>query len=149
MATKKVTSSRDRAARSKSSKAVVRQGQNPQRANRQAASTAKVTKGGEGVGSGTGASRVTTGKGGNALRNALSIVGQARSMLTPAGMAAAVMAPQPLGNATMRGRTMQGPANPDQGLSKAQSFDKAFAAARKAGKSEFTWDGKRYNTKMK
>ena len=31
----------------------------------------------------------------------------------------------------------------------AQAFDKSFAAARKAGKSEFTFQGKRYNTKMK
>ena len=30
----------------------------------------------------------------------------------------------------------------------AESFDKAFAAARKAGKKEFTFKGKRYNTKM-
>ena len=30
-----------------------------------------------------------------------------------------------------------------------QSFDKSFAAARKAGKKEFTWKGKRYNTKVK
>lgn len=29
------------------------------------------------------------------------------------------------------------------------SFSKAFAAARKAGKKEFTWNGKRYNTKLK
>lgn len=31
----------------------------------------------------------------------------------------------------------------------AQSFDRAFAAARKGGKSVFTWRGKRYNTKLK
>ena len=31
----------------------------------------------------------------------------------------------------------------------ASNFDQAFAAARKAGKKEFTWRGKRYNTKMK
>ena len=31
----------------------------------------------------------------------------------------------------------------------AQAFDKSFAAARKAGKSGFTFQGKRYNTKMK
>ena len=31
----------------------------------------------------------------------------------------------------------------------AQSFDKSFAAARKAGKSVFTFKGKKYNTKMK
>lgn len=30
----------------------------------------------------------------------------------------------------------------------AKSFDKAFAAARKADKKEFTWRGKRYNTKL-
>ena len=31
----------------------------------------------------------------------------------------------------------------------AQSFDRAFKAARKSGKKEFTWRGKRYNTKLK
>ena len=31
----------------------------------------------------------------------------------------------------------------------AQSFDKSFAAARKAGKSEFTFKGKKYTTEMK
>ena len=31
----------------------------------------------------------------------------------------------------------------------AKSFDKAFAAARSAGKKEFTWRGKRYTTKLK
>lgn len=31
----------------------------------------------------------------------------------------------------------------------AKSFDKAFAAARKAGKSTFTWRGRSYNTKYK
>ncbi len=31
----------------------------------------------------------------------------------------------------------------------ASSFDSSFAAARKAGKSTFTWRGKKYNTKLK
>ena len=31
----------------------------------------------------------------------------------------------------------------------ATDFDKAFAAARSSGKTEFTWRGKRYNTKLK
>ena len=31
----------------------------------------------------------------------------------------------------------------------AADFDKAFAAARSSGKTEFTWRGKRYNTKLK
>jgi hypothetical protein len=30
-----------------------------------------------------------------------------------------------------------------------KSFDESFAAARKAGKKEFTWKGKKYTTKMK
>lgn len=29
------------------------------------------------------------------------------------------------------------------------SFNSAFASARKSGKKEFTWNGKRYNTKLK
>ena len=33
--------------------------------------------------------------------------------------------------------------------SAASQFDSAFAAARKAGKKEFTWRGKRYNTKLR
>jgi hypothetical protein len=33
--------------------------------------------------------------------------------------------------------------------SAAKSFDSAFAAARKSGKSTFTWRGKKYNTKIK
>ena len=31
----------------------------------------------------------------------------------------------------------------------AKDFDKTFAAARAAGEKEFTWRGKRYNTKLK
>ena len=31
----------------------------------------------------------------------------------------------------------------------AKAFDKAFAAARRAGKKEFTWRGKRYHTRLK
>ena len=43
----------------------------------------------------------------------------------------------------------QGPRNPEKGMTRAQSFDKAFAAARKAGKKEFTWRGKKYHTRLK
>ena len=31
----------------------------------------------------------------------------------------------------------------------AKDFDRAFAAARSSGKTEFTWRGKKYNTKLK
>lgn len=37
----------------------------------------------------------------------------------------------------------------EQLSSAAKDFDKTFAAARKAGKKEFTWRGKKYNTKLK
>lgn len=40
-------------------------------------------------------------------------------------------------------------ANAQRRTAAAVNFDKAFASARKAGESEFTWRGKRYNTKLK
>ena len=40
-------------------------------------------------------------------------------------------------------------ANAQRRRASAADFDKTFAAARKAGKAEFTWRGKRYNTKYK
>jgi hypothetical protein len=46
-------------------------------------------------------------------------------------------------------KPQQGPKNPDQGLNKAQSFDKAFKQARSSGEKEFTWNNKKYNTKIK
>jgi hypothetical protein len=76
--------------------------------------------------------------------------------ITPAGAAAAVMAPKPTGDATLktalkRGtyKPQQGPANPDQGLTKSQSFDKKFKAAKQSGAKQFTWNNKTYNTKVK
>jgi hypothetical protein len=42
-----------------------------------------------------------------------------------------------------------GPRKASSGGSGASSFDSSFAAARKAGKSTFTWRGKKYNTKLK
>ena len=52
---------------------------------------------------------------------------------------------------TVRNRKKVGPKKVGVGKvgTEAQNFDKAFAAARKAGKSTFTWKGKKYNTKMK
>ena len=41
----------------------------------------------------------------------------------------------------------QGPPNKDAGKTKAQSFDAAFKKASQAGKKEFSWNGKSYNTK--
>jgi len=51
---------------------------------------------------------------------------------------------------TVRSRKKVGPkkVGPKKLGTIAQAFDKAFAAARKAGKKEFTWKGKRYTTKI-
>jgi len=46
-------------------------------------------------------------------------------------------------------KPQQGPKDPDEGLSRARSFDKAFAKARKSGAKEFTWRSGRYTTKLK
>jgi len=73
--------------------------------------------------------------------------------ITPAGVAAAVSAPRPTASGTLtaalkRGdyKPQQGPKNPDQGLSKSQSFDKAYKTAKiKSGMgSTFTWNNKSY-----
>ena len=52
---------------------------------------------------------------------------------------------------TVRNRAKVGPkkVGPKKVGTEAQNFDKTFAAARKSGKSTFTWKGKKYNTKMK
>lgn len=41
------------------------------------------------------------------------------------------------------------PRNPQEGMTRAQSFDAAFAEARKAGQKQFDWRGRTYTTKMK
>lgn len=72
--------------------------------------------------------------------------------ITPAGVAAAVSAPRPtapgtLSSALRRGdyKPQQGPKNPDQGLTKSQSFDKAYKTAKNKGMgSTFTWNNKSY-----
>ncbi len=73
--------------------------------------------------------------------------------ITPAGVAATVMAPRPTGDSTLTGalkrgdyKPQQGPKNPDEGLTRAQSFDKAYKTAKqKSGMgSTFNWRGKSY-----
>jgi hypothetical protein len=47
----------------------------------------------------------------------------------------------------IKGSPVVGPRKASSGGS--SSFDSSFAAARKAGKSTFTWRGKKYNTKLR
>jgi hypothetical protein len=50
----------------------------------------------------------------------------------------------------IKGSPVVGPRKSSSGSgSSAKQFDSAFAAAKKAGKKEFTWNGKKYNTKTK
>jgi hypothetical protein len=49
----------------------------------------------------------------------------------------------------IKGSPVVGSRKASSGGSAASSFDSSFAAARKAGKSTFTWRGKKYTTKMK
>ena len=74
--------------------------------------------------------------------------------ITPAGVAAAVSAPRPTASGTLtaalkRGdyKPQQGPKNPDQGLTKSQSFDRAYKTAKNKKNgigSTFTWNNKSY-----
>jgi hypothetical protein len=165
----KVTSSSNRSKRSTNKP--VTKGQNPQRANRQSVSQAKVTSGSNGKPAGSGTAKVTTGRG-SALRNAAKVAqvaGAARN-LTPATVAYETLKARPTAAGTVTaaqsGRAPSRFANArDVAMKKAsaikgspvvgpkksaaQKFDSAFAAAKKAGKKEFTWNGKKYNTKTK
>jgi hypothetical protein len=98
--------------------------------------------------------------------SALSTLASLARGITPSGVAAAVMAPRPTGDGTLTGalkrgdyKPMQGPPAPKAPEQKpvtkeklsatAKDFDKTFAAARAAGKKEFIWRKKLYNTKLK
>jgi len=76
------------------------------------------------------------------------------------GTAAAVMRPRPLADGTMDAAIKRGDVKPPpapklppptprktQLSSAAQDFDRSFARARAAGLDEFTWRGRRYNTR--
>ena len=74
--------------------------------------------------------------------------------ITPAGVAAAVSAPRPTAPGTLTAalkkgdyKPQQGPKNPDQGLTKSQSFDRAYKTAKNKKNgigSTFTWNNKSY-----
>ena len=153
----RITSSSNRSKR-KTQKPVTK-GQNPQRANRQKISQAKVTQATNGKPTGAASARVTMGRGmapaaARAIR-AAGTLAKAAKMAGPAGVAAAVMAPRKAADATMKGKPTSNPQGPkvparltQAGMDKG-SFDNAFRMSRKAGKSTFTWRGKKYNTKQK
>lgn len=145
----KVTSSSNRSKRTASKP--VTKGQNPQRANRQQMSQAKVTSASNGKPSNTGSAKVTMGMG----RTPMQMPKGALRMAGPVAVAYETLKARPLASGTLKGKptgTTQGPAVPKRltqaGINKG-SFDDAFRNARKANKKEFSWRGKKYNTKLK
>ena len=164
----KVTSSSNRSKRSTNKP--VTKGQNPQRANRQGVSQAKVTSASNGKPTGTAASRVTMGRGGMGKP-----VGRG---IGPAAVAMETLKARPTAKGTLKGGGAVGPTMPkrleQQGLAAqerkarlaltarkkaagsaqatpntAASFDDAFKDARRAKVKAFTWRGKKYTTEMK
>jgi hypothetical protein len=99
--------------------------------------------------------KVTTGRG-SALKTAGQVVSALKG-LSRGGVAAAVMAPRPVGDATLKGALKRGDYKPQQGPKPSttqssfnkKTFDQAFKAARTSGAKQFTWRGKKYTTKMK
>lgn len=113
----------------------------------------------------------------NTLSNVARVASTVASLrkLTPAGVAAAVMEPRPTADGTLDAARKRGDLNKKpQGvgtlprvaapytpprppadkkaapkLTKAQSFDKAFKAARTSGKKGFVWNNKTYTTKLR
>lgn len=155
----KITSSSNRSKRS-STKPVTK-GQYPQRQNRQSVSQANVTRSGDPRPAGTPPAKVTSSadrpktSGLSILSNVMNVMGALRRF-GPAAAAYEVSKPRPTADGTLsaarqRGdyKPQQGPRNPQEGMTRAESFDDAFATARKAGEKSFTWRGRTYNTKMK
>jgi hypothetical protein len=89
----------------------------------------------------------------------LGILGQVRAMMTSTGAAAVASRPTALADGTLTAAMQRGDYKPKpkpkpkappkkSALSPAaMDFDRAFAQARAAGEKEFTWRGKRYNTR--
>jgi hypothetical protein len=155
--------SKNRAAAKTTSSGITRRpdgrAQSEGRSGRQSISRAQVTSGSNGKPTGAAASRVTMSRGMAPVAKAAATLGTIRSMMSPAGAAMSAMAPRPLAKGTLtaamkRGdyKPRQGPAVPQrltQGGMDKGSFNSAFKASRSAGKKEFTWRGKKYNTKLK
>lgn len=104
---------------------------------------------GPSYGAGAGRTGMAQGNPLNFIRSAFALLGG------PATTAAEVMRPTALADGTVRGAMLRGDYKPsqnmrgaDEGLTRAQSFDKAFAKARAQGLAEFNWRGKRYNTRL-
>ena len=113
---------------------------------------------GPSYGPGAGRTGMAQGNPLNFIRSAFALLGG------PATTAAEVMRPTALADGTVRGAMLRGDYKPSQNMvdpnpnskskprkqqlsAAAQDFDRSFARARAQGLSEFTWRGRRYNTR--
>ena len=103
----------------------------------------------------SGAARSPQQSGLSILSDVMNVIGAVRRF-GPAAAAYEASKPRPtaagtLTEARIRGdyKPSQNVPNPQEGMTRAQSFDKAFAEARSAGKKQFDWRGRTYTTKMK
>lgn len=155
----RVTSSSNRSKRT-STKPVTK-GQYPQRQNRQSVSQANVTKSGDPRPAGMPPAKVTSSanrpkaSGLSILSNVMNVMSSLRRF-GPAAAAYEVSKPRPTAEGTLSAARQRGDykpsqnvPNPQEGMSRAESFDDAFAKARGAGEKSFTWRGRTYNTKIK
>jgi hypothetical protein len=165
----KVTSSRTRSRR-QAARRPTSSKTRPQR-SRASTNSSRMTTGGQGVGSGRGASRVTQSQSGGI--DPLKLIRSLLSIGSPTGLVMGLggsTAPDYREQARQRQSTQIKQAktsinkynttDPNGAVrsrlkvgegkvgTEAQSFDRAFAAARAAGLSEFTWKGRRYTTEM-
>lgn len=128
------------------------------RSARQATSTARVTQSGGGT---PGSAKVTTGRGmapmaAKAARTVATLAKAAKAA-GPVGAAAAGLQAYNTGDSTLKAALKRGDYKPKQGPTQKtttasfnkKSFNEAFKAARSSGAKEFSWRGKRYNTKKK
>jgi len=103
----------------------------------------------------SGAARSPQQSGLSILSDVMNVIGAVRRF-GPAAAAYEASKPRPTAAGTLteareRGdyKPSQNMPNPQEGMTRAQSFDKAFAEARSAGKKQFDWRGRTYTTKMK
>jgi hypothetical protein len=103
----------------------------------------------------SGAARSPQGSGLSILSDVMNVMSSLRRF-GPAAAAYEVSKARPLADGTLEAARKRGDykpsqnvPNPQEGMTRAESFDQAFSKARGANEKSFTWRGRTYNTKMR
>jgi hypothetical protein len=103
----------------------------------------------------SGAARSPQGSGLSILSDVMNVMSSLRRF-GPAAAAYEVSKARPLADGTLEAARKRGDykpsqnvPNPQEGMTRAESFDQAFSKAQGAGEKSFTWRGRAYNTKMR